>query len=104
MIKAIHLIRRLVEQYRDWNRDLHMAFIDLEKAYEKVPSEVLLRCLEARRLPVMYIRLIRYIYDGVKTRVRVVGGDSKHFPFVIGLHQGSSLSPFLFALVMGVLT
>nr|XP_009623684.1 uncharacterized protein LOC104114850 [Nicotiana tomentosiformis] len=44
------------------------------------------------------------MYDGAKTRVRTVGGDSEPFPVVMGLHQGSVLSPFLFALAMDTLT
>ncbi|GKA73946.1 retrovirus-related pol polyprotein LINE-1 [Tanacetum coccineum] len=34
--KAIHLLRSLMKKYRERQRDLHMAFLDLEKAYDSV--------------------------------------------------------------------
>nr|GEV34152.1 hypothetical protein [Tanacetum cinerariifolium] len=47
-----------------------------------------------------YIKVIMDMYDGVKTYVRTSIGNTKFFPVDVGLHQGSTISPYLFALIL----
>ena len=44
------------------------------------------------------------MYKNAMTFVRTCGGDTTDFPINRGLHQGSALSPYLFALVMDEVT
>lgn len=51
-----------------------------------------------------YINVTKDMYDGAKIRVRIIEADFKHFLVEMVLHHESTLSLFLFALVMDVLT
>ena len=44
------------------------------------------------------------LYEGAKTRVRVDSELSEEFEVTVEMHQGSVLSPFLFAVMVGVVT
>ena len=63
--EAIHLLRQLIERFRERKRNLHTVFIDLEKAYDKVPREVLWWTLMKKGVPIIYIDIIKDMYDGV---------------------------------------
>jgi len=102
--KAFYLLRRLMGLYRDRKVDLHMVFIDMEKAYDRVSREVLWSCLEKKRVSQAYIRVIKDMYMGGRTSVRMPGRVANNFYVGMGLHQGSALRPFLFTLVMDELT
>ena len=61
-MEAIFLIRQLMERYREQKKDLHIVFIDLEKAYDKVPRNVMWWALEKHKVPTKYITLIKDMY------------------------------------------
>jgi hypothetical protein len=44
------------------------------------------------------------MYHNIVTSVQTSDGDTNNFPINIGLHQGSALSPYLFALVIDEVT
>jgi hypothetical protein len=98
------LIRQLIERCREQKKDLHMVFIDLEKAYDKVPRNVTWWTLQKHKVSTKYITLIKDMYDNVVTSVRTSDGDINDFLINIGLHQVSILSPYLFALVIDEVT
>ena len=81
-----------------------MVFIDLQKAYDKIPRDLICWALEKKGVTKRYIETIQDMYSGAMTTVRTVVGETNSFSITVGLHQGSALSPYLFALVMDELT
>ena len=55
-------------------------------------------------MPDVLVRSVMSLYKGAKTRVRVDSELSDELEVKVGIHQGSVLSPFLFVLVVDVVT
>ena len=101
---AIFVLGQLQEKFREGQEDLYNVFIDLEKAYERVPREELYWCMQDKGVPEKHIRVIRDMYIECETEVKCAAGTTPSFPVGVGLHQSSALSPFLFAIIMDSLT
>ena len=101
---AIFALRQRQERYREGQQDLHCVFIDLEKAYDRVPRKELYWRMRDKEVPEKYIRLVKDMYHQCETVVRCAAGTSEPFAVEVGLHQGSAFSPFQFAIMMDSLT
>ncbi|KAK3545749.1 hypothetical protein QTP70_011317 [Hemibagrus guttatus] len=78
--------------------------IYLEKAYDRVSREELWYCMRKSGVAEKYVRVVQDMYERSRTVVRCAVGQTEEFNVEVGLHQGSALSPFLFAIVMDQLS
>ena len=101
-IDALFIVRRMQEEYREKNKKLYMCFVDLEKAFDRVPRRVMEWALRKKGLPEALVIAVMSLYEGSRTKVRVGSGLSEEFD--VGVHQGSVLSPLIFAIVVDVVT
>ena len=100
---AIFAVRQLMEKHREKHKGLHMVLIDLEKAYDRVPRQEVWRGMREKGVPEKYVMIVQDMYEGARTRVKSSVGITDIIPVGVGLHQGSSLSPYPFAMIMDVL-
>ena len=101
---AMFALRMLMEKYREGQRKLHCVFVDLEKAYDRVLREELWYCRRKSGVVEKYVQLVQDMYEESKTVVRCAVKTTESFKVKVGLHQGSALSLFRFAVIIDRLT
>ncbi len=80
------------EKRLEVNKDLFFTFVDLEKAYDRIPREGRGTSLK---------KLARLTYHDARTVVRTkYGRRTNEFAIQVGLNQGLGLSPFIFTVIL----
>ena len=79
---------------------LYCAFLDYEKAFDKVDRIFLWQKLLEQNIDGKVLRVIQNIYTGAKSCVMVDNIASDFFNVKLGVRQGENLSPVLFALFL----
>ena len=97
---AVFILRQLIEKYAARNKELVLVFVDLEKAFDRVPRDVLWWALRSLRVDEWLVGVVLAMYEGAVAQVRVGGELSGEFPVTVGVYQGSALSPLLFLVVL----
>ncbi|EYB90344.1 hypothetical protein Y032_0221g2564 [Ancylostoma ceylanicum] len=63
-IDAIFIARQVMEKYREKNKPCHIAFLDLEKAYDRLPRSILWEVMRERGILEYMVNIVRDMYDG----------------------------------------
>ncbi|KAK3574795.1 hypothetical protein QTP86_018385 [Hemibagrus guttatus] len=80
-------------EYRDGQRELHCVFVDLEKAYDRVPREELWYCMRKSGVAEKYVRVVQDMYERSRTVVRCAVGQTEEFKVVGGTASGIGSKP-----------
>ena len=96
----IFTLKQIFEKTWEYAKDLFACFVDLEKAFDRVPRDKLWKVLREYGVDGQLLRAIKSFYCRPEDCVRVNGKQSKPFHVGVGLRQGCVLSPLLFIVYM----
>ncbi|WKY12572.1 hypothetical protein Q1695_003843 [Nippostrongylus brasiliensis] len=63
---AIFIARQVMEKYREKRRPIYLAFLDLEKAYDRLPRTLLWWSLRQRNVPKRLVQMIKLLNNKIK--------------------------------------
>ena len=99
---AIFILRQLQEKHLAKNKKLYFTFVDLEKAFNRVPRKVIWWAMRKLGIVEWIVQFVQAMYNNTRSRVNNTYSDE--FGVKVGVHQGSVLSPFLFVIVLEALS
>lgn len=96
----IFSIKQMIEKNRIKNSEIYMAFLDIEKAFDRVLQKAIWKNLTQRNVSPKLIKGIQSLYNNNKSYIRKDNLQSTAFGITEGLRQGGVMSPTLFILIM----
>ena len=96
----IFVLNSVIELYLAKRKRVYSAFIDYRKAFDLVDRSSLWLKMLSYDIQGKLLRIIKNIYDNIKSCVKVGNHISDFFASKIGVRQGDNLSPLLFAIYL----
>ena len=68
--EPVFALRQLHEKRRENNNDLHLVFVDLEKAFDRIPMGLIWWCLRKKGVPEEYVNIVRTRHKWLHRKVK----------------------------------
>lgn len=101
---CIFTLTQLIEKRREFNQPTYFAFIDYEKAFDRVDRGRLWEILRRRGTPVHLVRAVQSLYLNNKIQIKITNSTNKMAEINQGVRQGCPLSPTLFNIYIDEVT
>src|SRR5688572_12141671 len=86
----------LLEDAREYGKELWVVLQDLSKAYDRVDLKFLKAALKRIKVPDLTIQFLLNLFTNRKNKVLTACGDTDWYNVLIGIDQGEVISPLLF--------
>ena len=99
-VDQVFVLKQMSEKCVDKNKSLYVAYMDLEKAYDRIDREAMWRVLGMYGINGQLMKAVQSLYEKSEACVRVCREEGDWFEVGVGLRQGCVMSPWLFNLFM----
>ena len=97
---AMFVLNSIVQHYLNKNKRLYVAYIDLKKCFDGIYRNGLWLKLYSAGIKGKMLRVVKSMYDKVKSCIRHCSSFSDFFECSVGLRQGEVVSPVLVSLFL----
>ena len=101
---GMYVLKQMVEKRLEVQGSMALGFVDLEKAFDTAPREMMMATLWWMGVPEAEVRMVEGTCQKTTARVVVGEGSSEEFEVKIGLRQGSVLCPLLFTALLDLIS
>jgi len=99
-IDNILIVRQIIENYHEFNIQMHNVFVDYTQAFDSVYRDNIIKCLNNYDIQSKLIKLIAKTLQDTKVTAKVNQNYTEKFEILTGVKQGNPLSTTLFSIVI----
>ena len=92
----LQAVNEIIEKSNEFSKQLCIAFIDYEKAFDSVEHEDIFKALRSIAINETYIKIIEDIYTEATAKIHMENQTSEEIKILRGVRQGDPISPKLF--------